>query len=589
MKLLISVLLYWTSLFFVIAQSIEPIKPSGDAVYIRHPEDPTAINPVLVVDDIDKIVTNQVFQYLTTVSPDRMQRVPWLLKKMPVASRDSSYYLCEIREEATWDNGLPITAEDVLFTLKAIYNPAIECTYLKQFFSGINDIVIDKKDKKRFKIFVAEGIGENIIYPIPVMPKHFYDRQDDMAKFTLPQLKKDKEKFKNEPLLQNFAKFFTDSSNIHNPSLIYGSGAYRVTKWIPNDEIVLERKTNWWGDKLKKQSELIFGAYPKKLVYKTVKKMSVTITMLKLGDLDLIYNIPAKEFNDIEKLDSNYYHYRVRKANTLAYSYIGFNVRPEQRTPFFDDIQVRRAVSYSIPIDSMMKFILKGYGVRINAPGSPTKEISYNPNLPLQQYDLKKAKQLLADAGWKDTDNDGILDKSINGKKTDFVVSFLINNISPDNRKIAYLLTRSLGYVGIGVTVEEKNLTEYVKALQNHEFDMFLAENIEDADFQDPELFWHTKNWENKGANYTGFGNGSTDSFMETIKNGKNLEKAKFLYHALMAIIHEQQPCIPLWSPQNIIIASDRFQNFKAYTEFGGFPGINPANLWVPVEKQKYK
>lgn len=588
MRLILLTVLYSIH-FFVISQNTQSTRPIGDAVYIRHPEDPIAINPVLVVDDIDKIITNQVFQYLTIVSPDRMIRTPWLLKRMPIASKDSSYYLCEIREEATWDNGLPITAEDVLFTLKAIYNPAIKCTYLKEFFSGIDDIVIDKKDKKKFKIFVAEGIGENIIYPIPVMPKHFYDKQDDMTKFALSQLKKEKEKLKDDPHLQNFAKFFTDSNNVHNPSLIYGSGAYRVIKWIPNDEIVLERKMNWWGDKLKKQSELIFGAYPKKLVYKTVREMSVTITMLKLGDLDLIYNIPIKEFNDIEKLDSNYYHYRVRKANTLAYSYIGLNVKPENRTPFFEDIKVRRAVSYALPIDSMMKFILKGYGVRINAPGSPSKEISYNANLPLHSYNIKKAKELLNESGWRDTDNDGILDKVINGKKADFVVSFLINNLSPDHRKIAYLVTRSLGYVGIGVTVEEKNLSEYVKALQNHEFDLYLAENIEDADFQDPELFWHTKNWENKGANYTGFGNGNTDSFVETIKNGKNLLKAKFLYHALMAIIHEQQPCIPLWSPQNIIIASDRFENFKAYTEFSGFPGINPANLWIPKEKQKYK
>ncbi|MDW8346556.1 MAG: ABC transporter substrate-binding protein [Bacteroidia bacterium] len=589
MRLTITISILWVFFFELIAQSPDVSKPIGDAVYIRHPEDPIAINPILVVDDIDKIVTNQVFQYLTIVNPDRMQRVPWLLKRMPIASRDSSYYLCELREEASWDNGLPITAEDVLFTLKAIYNPFIPCTYLKEFFSGIEDVVIDKKDKKKFKIYVAQDIGENIIYPIPVMPRHFYDRQNDMAKFTLQQLKKEKDKLKNDPFLKNFATFFTDSTNIHNPSLIYGSGAYRVVKWIPNDEVVLERKVNWWGDKLKKYSELIFGAYPKRLIYKTVKEMSVTITMLKLGDLDLIYNIPAKEFTDIEKLDSNYYHYRTRKANTLAYSYLGFNIKPENRIPYFDDINVRRAVSYALPVDSMMKFILKGYGVRISAPGSPTKEISYNPNLPLYAYDIKKAKQLLKDAGWQDTDNDAILDKVVNGKKIDFVISLLINNLSPDNRKIAYLVTRSLGYVGIGVTVEEKTLSEYIKALQNHEFDMYLAENIEDADFQDPELFWHTKNWENKGANYTGFGNGSTDAFIETIKNGKNLNKAKFLYHALMSIIHEQQPCIPLWSPQNIIVASDRFQNFKAYTEFGGFPGINPANLWTPVEKQKYK
>ncbi|MCS7027729.1 MAG: ABC transporter substrate-binding protein [Bacteroidia bacterium] len=589
MKKCILTVLLCLFFFIVVAQSSDNTKPIGDAVYIRHPEDPSAINPILVANDIDKIVTNQVFQYLTTVTPDRMQRVPLLLKRMPIASRDSSYYLCELREEATWDNGLPITAEDVLFTLKAIYNPFIPCTYLKEFFAGIEDVVIDKKDKKKFKIFVSPDIGENIIYPIPVMPKHFYDRQNDMAKFTLPQLKKEKEKLKNDPFLQNFAKFFTDSSNVRNPSLIYGSGAYRVVKWIPNDEVVLERKANWWGDKLKKYSELIFGAYPKRLIYKTVKEMSVTITMLKLGYLDLIYNIPVKEFTDIEKLDSNYYHYRTRKANTLAYSYLGLNVRPHDRTPYFDDIRIRRAVAYALPIDSMMKFILKGYGVRISSPGSPSKEISYNPNLPLQEYDIKKAKQLLKDAGWQDTDNDGILDKYINGKKTDFIISLLINNLSPDKRYIAYFVTRSLGYVGIAVTVDEKNLADYFKALQEHEFDMYLAENVEDVDFQDPELFWHTKNWENKGANYTGFGNGSTDAFIETIKNGKNLNKARFLYHALMAIIHEQKPCIPLWSPQNIIIASDRFQNFKAYTEFSGFPGINPANLWTPIDKQKYK
>ncbi|NOZ23411.1 MAG: peptide-binding protein [Planctomycetes bacterium] len=215
-----------------------------------------------------------------------------------------------------------------------------------------------------------------------------------------------------------------------------------------------------------------------------------------------------------------------------GYTYIGWNEKREM----FKDKRVRTALTYAINREDIVKYVLYGLGVISTGPYAPGVWY-YNPNVKPLPYDPEKAKALLAEAGWRDTDGDGILDK--NGKKFEF--DLITNNGNPQRRDVAVLAQEQLKAVGI-----KANIYMY-------EWSVFISQKIDKRDFDacvlgwslgyEPDLYqlWHSSQIE-KGLNFCAYSNPEVDRLIEEGRTEFDRKAQKKIFFQIHKQIAADQP-----------------------------------------------
>ena len=203
-----------------------------------------------------------------------------------------------------------------------------------------------------------------------------------------------------------------------------GSGAYKVTKWTPGTEVVMERHDKWVG-----------GPAPKlkRVIWRMVPSPSNRRALLERGDADVSYDLPSKDFAELKNVAS-------LKIVSTPYSngiqYIGMNVTK----PPFNDVRVRKAVAYALPYQKIMDAVLFGLGKPMfgRKPGTPT-EVAWPQPHPYDT-DIAKAKQLMAEAGYADG--------------FDTTLSFDLG-FAVVNEPLCILAQESLAQIGIRATINK--------------------------------------------------------------------------------------------------------------------------------------
>lgn len=559
---------------FIVAQNY---KKPNDWVVIRHSTDIEFLNPIINTSPKIQNINHFVFQSLNGVNPKTLEIIPFLAS-LPVRSEDGKTHTFEIRNDATWGDGTPITAEDVEFTLKVIKNPKVKSSRLRHFYHGVLDIKIDKNNNKKFEVKYAQ-VNHSIAL-LKILPKHLFDPDNLMGKFSIQELNRDTVELADNSKIIKFAEQF-NSEDFNNKVLFNkacSSGAYYFASCKPNEELVLERKDIWWGDNYYSEPGELFVANQKKIIYKVVKDLKLTMTMITLQDLDVVYDLPAKEFVELSKSDSNYYHYKLRTSNTLEYLYIGINTKKT----LLDNTELRKALTLSVDADYFLNKVAKEYGRRLTCPGIPEKKIGYNEKIPLIQPDVEKAIQIIEKLGYNQTDDEGF--KYNNDKKyIELELSIIEGN--HEYRKIAHYLAEAFKQIGVKLNIAERTINEHTQKLSKKEFDLYLGKVTEGIGIVNPYTSWHTKS----SANYTSFGNANSDALIEQILKEKDSNRKKILYDNLQEMIMGECPIILLWSPQSKIVVNSRFQNVNTFPVTAYFPGFNPAAFYTPTELVRYK
>jgi peptide/nickel transport system substrate-binding protein len=161
----------------------------------------------------------------------------------------------EIRPEAIWDNGTPVSASDYVFTLKSILNPDTKCTPLRPYYEWLADVQIDPSNPKKFTVFSKEKffLIEEFAGTY-VLPEYVYDPEHIMAKFKLTDLNTNekREALKGNADIQKFADQFNSEKFQREKGGVVGCGPYEFVEWKTGQTITLQRKKNWWGDKIRR-------------------------------------------------------------------------------------------------------------------------------------------------------------------------------------------------------------------------------------------------------------------------------------------------------------------------------------------------
>ncbi|MEN6383579.1 MAG: peptide-binding protein [Phycisphaerales bacterium] len=495
------------------------------------------LNLLSVDSDIDTrdIVYSNIIESLFTqdLESDKVKLKPKLAEKMDI-SKDGLEITITLKDNIHFSDGTPVTADDVIFTYETIMNPKIDCADLRSYLHNIKSL--EKIDQHTVKFVLAEQFWQTIqtVGEFYVFPKHIYQ-------FTDP----------NE-----FNK------RVSNP---VGSGPYVFERWEPGQQVVLKRNENYWD----KKPNL------RKIVFKFITNATAALQALRSHDVDIfqpgseqVTDMPknpqfAKEFSTIIYWDP-----------TFGFWYYGWN---EQR-PFFKDKKVRLAMTYMTDRQEMVDQLTKGKGAVVSGPFYIYGRQN-DPNIKPWPYDLKKAAQLLDEAGWIDHDGDGIRDKD--------GVPFRFKHTYPAGistyEQATRLLKDTASKLGIDVIPNPTEGSIIMANINDRKFD-----SVESAwggvIESDPYQLFHSSQIQDRGNNYVSFSNPQVDKLIEQARRELNEEKRYAMYHQIHRLLHEEQPYTFLMTRPRYYFIDKRFENVKIYKL-----GIDPLEWYVPKEKQKYK
>jgi peptide/nickel transport system substrate-binding protein len=546
-------------------------KKEKNEVIIHELSDTDMLNPTNYQSADAGYYIAQMFMGLWGTNPKTLEYEPVLVKAMPVEEYDSVKnlltYTAEIREEAVWDNGTPVTAKDIAFSLKLYKAPVINNEHGRPYFELISDVIMYPENPRKFTIVCNKKyiLAKSVAGSFSVMPQYIYDPKHLMDNFSIKDINEKFAEVQESPIMKAFATEYNSEKFQRDSGYIVGCGPYAFDQWVTGQKIVLKKKKNWWGEKF--NNEYAYQAFPDKLIYQTIKDQTAALTALKGKRLDVMYGIKPKDFVEQLKPNAEFNkNFDLATPLSMAYTYFGINMR----NPKFEDVRVRKALAYLTDVDKIIHVIGYDLGKRVNGPINPYKKGAFNDTITPFEFSVEKAKALLAEAGWKDSDGNGTIDKVINGQKTDFNITFTYNAGNDTRRDAALIFKEACRQVGINVDVVPQEWSIYIENQTKHNFEMFYGAWIGSPTPDDPKQIWHTESI-NGGSNYVYFGNAETDKLIEDIRSELNDEKRNDLYRQFQVKVHDAVPYIFIWSPMEKLAISKRFTNTETFIVRPGF------------------
>ena len=313
---------------------------------------------------------------------------------------------------------------------------------------------------------------------------------------------------------------------------IVTNGPYTLSSWKRNEAIILTAVKN---------SFLYNDDIVKELIFKIIPDENSILTQLKKGEIDLIEDVSTEAIADLKKND----HIKIVARRGRDYDYIGWNnIDPElyskskaiNPNKFFGSSNVRKALSYAINSEEILKEYLQGFGQLSFGPVSPIFKNYYNPKLKPYEYNPSKAKEILASEGWLDRNQNGIIEKS----KLEFSFKLFIGSGNPRRTFAATVVKNDLKAVGIDVTIESMEMSAFINKLFEHELDAFMAGWTIPLPI-DLQPFWHS-DFNRSPFNLSGFSNTEVDKILNALEVEKSREKKVILYKKIQELLHENEP-----------------------------------------------
>ena len=463
-------------------------------------------------------------------------------------SKDKKYDKVVMRDDLTWSDGEPITAHDIVFSFKTIMNPDVPVPAVR---SGTDQIRwIEAYDDQTLVFFHKEALPTNVWnLNFPIIPKHIYSKELD-----------------SDPTLQD-SEYHVKYEN----SPVTG-GPYEYEKRVRGQEILLKRREGWY---MQDGKQVRSRPYFERVRLRIIEDPNTALLALKNGEIDEMALNPelwktqtdGKDFYDV-----------CTKASGLewVYFYFGWNCE----TLFFQDKKVRTAMSYAFNHQEMLDELCYGLYQPCTGIFHETAWMSPKPMTKPFHQDLKKAEQLLDEAGWIDHDGDGIRDKEFDGKSIPFRFTIMTAN-RPLSLSICTLLKENLDQIGIICEVKATEFTVMQDKARKHQFQAMFGGWGTGTDPDTGMNLWKT----GEGRNYGQYSNPKVDKLFEEGRREFDKDKRAKIYGEIHKILYEDQPYTWLYYRNSFYGFNKDLRGyvFSPRGPYGYGPGF--SSLWKPVEK----
>ncbi len=516
---------------------------------------------------------NPLSEELKSASTPKEQQSLTLAKGEWVDVQEQTIYTYFLRREAKWSDGNPFTTKDLEFAYAVVNNAYVDGESLRVYYhdlvacEALDPYTIRMKYRRQyFKSF--EFTAGLAAYAPPWHQFVAFFKRDGKT-LTLERLTPDEEKAQKKVSAhgQVFGKFFNTDDRYNRKPL--GTGPYVVDKWVRADRVELRRNPDCWDRE--------HGGYVDRLIFKFIPDNVTAMQALKAGEIDFLYRMDSEQYFEDLAGPPDWFKAKYVKAAWYSpgFGYVGWNLLK----PMFQDRRVRIALSLLFNKQEFVEKKLHNEAVLVSAsqyyfgPG-------YDHEVKPLGYDPEVARDLLAAAGWVDTDNDGILDKD--GKKFEF--TYLQPPGSPVAKDRAALIQRSYKKVGIQMNIRQFEWASFIDKVKSKDFDavnLGWASPIE----SDPFQIWHGSQAgaDKRGSNHVSFNNAEADALIEQLRVTLDLEKRKRIHWSFHRILDREQPYMFLYTAKDFGGYHRRFQGVKWYRVR---PGFDLAEWYVPKDQQ---
>ncbi len=429
--------------------SAEPVfnKHGGQIVFSTN-SDPRSFNDILAKESSTTVVTQYIFEGLTTTNAFTLKVEPNLAQNWDI-SPDGLSWIFHLRRDVLWNDGVSFTADDVVFTFNdLIYNQDIP--------SSARDVFTIEE-----KIFKVEKIDDlTVKFTLPVKFAPFLRA---MGQAILP-------KHKLEKVVREGKFNFTWGIDT-DPKEIVGTGPFKLVRYDPGQRLVFEKNPKYWkrsveGDQL---------PYFDKIVYLIIPSQDTELLKFLEGTIDT-YDVRGTDYPLVKPLETKKNFTIYDLGADMGSSFLVFNQNPginsksgksyvePYKSVWFRDPNFRRAIAHAIDKKKIIEIVKNGLGYLQDSPMGQSTGFFHNPNVVKYDYDLEKAKVMLKAAGFEDRDHDGIIEDKA-GHDVEFTL--YTNADNSERVDIAGIIRHDVESLGIKINFQALEFNTLVGKLNS--------------------------------------------------------------------------------------------------------------------------
>ena len=502
----------------------------GDAIVEGSIGDVSGFLTAVTSDSASHTAAGYVFSGL--VRYDKNLKLEGELAETWEVSPDGKRITFRLRKGVTWHDGAPFTSEDVLFTYRRMIDPNTPTAYAEDFKQVKR---AETPDPSTFVVEYGKPFAPALAsWGMHVLPKHLLAVYPDISRSPLNK----------KPV---------------------GTGPFRFVEWKTGEKTVFEANPDYFEGR----------PYLSRVVTRVIPDPATMFLELKSGGIDMMGVTPLQytRQTETEEFRKSFHKYRYL---SFGYTYLGFRLSH----PLFSDQRVRQAIAQAINKKEIIDGVLFGLGQEATGPYKPGTWV-HNPDVKRYPYDPQRAKALLGEAGWKDADGDGVLEKE--GRKFSFTV--LTNAGNESRAKTAAIIQQNLDGVGVKMEIRTLEWAAFINEfVDKRKFDaVILGWSIP----QDPDQYdiWSSKKTGPKELNFVGFQNAEVDRLLEEGRRTFDLEKRKKAYSRIQEILAEEQPYVFLYYPDALPVVHKRIHGIEPAPAGISY---NFIKWYVPKDQQRY-
>lgn len=493
------------------------------------------VNPFRGLTAETYYVLSLQYDLMINFAKDDLSAAPGLATEWE-SSEDGLTWTITTRDGVTWHDGEPFTAEDIEFTFNTIVEN--ETGSFIDYFPNVESI--EAVDENTLVWTATEPTIAPVIPPwVYILPKHIWEPLGSYAD------------------MRNFANF---------PDTI-GTGPFQLTEYVRGETWTLTKNEDYWAG----------APIVDEIIVRKFNNEEAMVSALRQGEIDYISNVSVNLFNSLEGAEGITTHvgpatgfdqmsFNMCDAATTLANYCEKN--PGTGHPALRDPVVRQAISKVIDRDTLVERVLGGYG----EPGStvvPPFAAQWHtpPTSDTQAYDPAAAAQMLEDAGYVDTDGDGVRETP-DGEPLEF--RFFLRSESDENQKSGEFIADWLTDLGIETKITVGSTDELTDIWYEHDFDLYIWGWGPDPD---PDFILSTYTSGQCGVwSDTCFSNADYDELYDAQQVATSVEDRQQIVSEMQELVYDNVPEVVLYYNNTLeAYRSDRWEGLVQSPEPQGF------------------